>query len=217
MVDISAIAGMVSALKGATDIAKAMKDIHDASTIQSKVIELQSKILDAQASAFAAQDERSSLIEKIRALEAEVAGLKQWDAGKDKYRLKDVGIGAFAYVPQPSADRSEPNHWLCVKCYGNRQRSILQHQGRSLDKRNSIYGCPTCKSTIQVHWSNSPAKAADEKSETHKAPGDVCPKCGKFEYRVERSEPHKEFGDMGGRTHFMKCGECSFEDEKFVG
>lgn len=43
MVDMSAIAGMISALKGASDITKAMVDLRDAAAVQGKVIELQGK------------------------------------------------------------------------------------------------------------------------------------------------------------------------------
>src|SRR5437660_1565624 len=113
MVDISAIAGAVSALKGAADITKAMVGLHDARAIQAKVWELNNRVLEAQSSTFAAQDERSAHIERIRALEAEVADLKAWGAEKQNYELKEVYAGAFAYALKPETRRAEPAHWLC--------------------------------------------------------------------------------------------------------
>jgi hypothetical protein len=98
MVDISAIAGVMTALRGVTDISKAMIDLRDGAMIQAKVIELQGAILAAQSSAFAAQDERAALIARVSELEKEVASLKAWDAEKQNYELKDIGNGVLAYA-----------------------------------------------------------------------------------------------------------------------
>lgn len=137
-----------------------MIGLRDTQMIQAKVIELQSLILDAQSNAFAAQEERAALIDEARALKEEVARLKHWDAGKDNYRLTKLAIGAFAYTPRPNIEGGDPPHWLCVKCYDNRQRSVLQYQGHVSSQRESVYGCSTCKSTIQVSWSCNPDKLA---------------------------------------------------------
>jgi hypothetical protein len=48
MVDVSAIAGVMSSLKVAGDITKAAVGLRDAQALQSKVIELQGVILSAQ-------------------------------------------------------------------------------------------------------------------------------------------------------------------------
>ena len=222
MVDISAIAGMLSALKGATDISKAMLDLRDGQLIQAKVIELQFQILAAQSSAFAANDERSALIDRVRSLEEELAGLEKWDTGKDQYRLTQIATGAFAYTPQPNADRAEPPHWLCVKCYDGRQRSVLQYQGRTSNDRESNYACPVCKSTIRVPWNRTPEKVAPESSAEpataakKKPPGDQCPRCKEDEYRLEKSTPHRQMGDMGVNVHHMKCDACGFTEEKLI-
>jgi hypothetical protein len=76
LVGVGEIAGLMSSLKAAKDIAQTMVGVRDAAAFQEKRIELQSKILDAQNSAFAAQDERSTFIERIRELEEELARLK---------------------------------------------------------------------------------------------------------------------------------------------
>ena len=79
------------------DISKAMIGLRDAQAVQAKVIVLNTMILEAQGSALSANEERSALIDRIRKLETELAGLKAWEAEKQRYQLKDFGGGTFAY------------------------------------------------------------------------------------------------------------------------
>jgi hypothetical protein len=70
------------------DIAKAMKGVHDATLLDNKVFELQRAMLETQQSVFAANEERTELIERIRELEKEISGLKQWEAEKRNTNFK---------------------------------------------------------------------------------------------------------------------------------
>jgi hypothetical protein len=150
MVDISAIAGMVSALRGATDITKAMIDLRDGAMIQSKVIELQSAILAAQSNAFAAQDERATLIAQVSQLEKEVADLKAWDAEKQHYDLQDIGNGALAYVLKDTVHGYGPPHQICANCYTEGHKSILQRHQTNIG-RFEYFMCHRCGGTIWPH------------------------------------------------------------------
>jgi hypothetical protein len=60
------------------------------------------------------------------------------------------------YSPKAEPGGSEPNHWLCVKCFDGGQRSVLLNQGRTKDGNDVNYGCPTCRSTITVHYRRGP-------------------------------------------------------------
>jgi hypothetical protein len=149
MVSITDIAGALSALKSAKDIAEAMVSLRDTETFQAKRIELQSKILDAQSGMLAAQDERAALVERIRALEAEIARLRAWDAEKQRYELKRWGHGAFAYVLKESQARGEPIHALCAACYDHGVKSRLQANGDQNAYRHA-WDCPTCKFSLKA-------------------------------------------------------------------
>lgn len=59
-------------------------------------------------------------------------------------------------------------------------------------------------------------RVADLEQKLMRTPGQACPKCGALELRVEKSEPHPEFGTMGARIHHLKCGACGFTDDKFI-
>lgn len=117
MPDITAIAQAFGALKAMKDIAEATIGLRDAAAFRERQIEFQGKIIDAQNALFALQDDRSSLIERIGTLEAKIAGLKAWDAEKDRYQLTEVAPRVFAYVLKPDASSAEPSHWICPACY----------------------------------------------------------------------------------------------------
>lgn len=144
MVDISAIAGMMTALKGAKDIATAMKELRDGTLIQEKVIELNGKILDAQSSAFVANDERTSLIDQVRQLEKRVAELEVWETEKARYVLTNVGDGVLAYRLKAGVEGNETQHLLCAHCFQKGQKSFLQAT-QELKMRRRLHLCPACK------------------------------------------------------------------------
>jgi predicted P-loop ATPase len=147
MPDMSAIATALSSLNAAKDIAQAMIALRDREAFQSKLLEFQSKLLDANSAAFAAQDERSALLESIRNLEKEVASLEAWDAEKQRYELKDVGLGTLAYVVKESMRGAEPPHQICAACYQHRKKSILQPCEINHD---NLLICPECKTQIKI-------------------------------------------------------------------
>ena len=78
MPDLTAIAAAVNALRAAKDIAETMIGLRDTAAFQGKLLEFQSKLIDANNSAFAAQDERSTMLQRISELEKEVTSLKAW-------------------------------------------------------------------------------------------------------------------------------------------
>jgi len=149
MVDVSAIAGTVSALKGAMDISKAMIGLHDAQAMQTKVIELNSKILEAQSSAFSANDERTTLIERVRDLEKEVATLKAWETEKQRYKLSQVAPGLTAYTMKEGMENGEPPHHLCANCYQKGQKRVMQTEHRN-PGHATVLVCHDCGSDLYL-------------------------------------------------------------------
>jgi Zn finger protein HypA/HybF involved in hydrogenase expression len=136
------LAGL-GAFKTMLDTAKALKNMNDAAIRNAAVIELQEQILAAQAA-------QSELVEHVHALETEVTGLKNWDADKQRYELKEVYRGAFAYVLKPAESSVEPTHWLCPTCYNRHQKTILQYKGNPARLRH--YECPACHTTIKENF-----------------------------------------------------------------
>jgi hypothetical protein len=152
--------GITSTLIALKSIKEFIKDIittRDIVVIQSKVSELQSKILEAQDIAFTEQEEKFLLSEKIRSLEKEILEFKNWSAEKDKYYLRNFGVGTIVYaLKDEPMNKGETFHQICANCYEKQQKSILQFKSRSTSD-NSIpqiwyhLFCNNCKSEIQVH------------------------------------------------------------------
>jgi hypothetical protein len=121
--------------------------------IQAKVIELQSAILAAQSGALSAQSEQASLLIRVGELEKEIAQVKAWEAEKQKYELKELKPGNFAYTITDSMRGSEPTHHICANCYSNAFKSILQNEMR-FPGRCDVWACHSCGSAIYIngHW-----------------------------------------------------------------
>ena len=133
--DAAAMTGMITSLRAAAELAKLAVDARDAAVIRAKVIELQREIFAAQSCALTTQQDQFTLLDRVRNLEKENAELKAWDAETEKYQLTDVrknaGFGqegAFAYRLKAMGPSGEPIHFLCAKCFQDREKSILQAQ-----------------------------------------------------------------------------------------
>lgn len=155
MIGVAEIAGVMSSLKAAKDIAETMIGLRNAAAFKAKAIEFQSKIYDAMSAAIVAQEERSSLLQKVGELEKEVARLEAWDAEKQRYELKDVGSGALAYALKNEASGAEPPHWICAKCYEDGKKSILQPETRN-PGRTEWMVCHRCDADIIVVGEREP-------------------------------------------------------------
>ena len=148
MVDIAAVAGVMSSLKATQDIVKAMLGLRDAAMVREKIVELQGAILTAQSDAFEVNAAQTALLERVRELEKQVADLEAWKAEKQRYELKNVALGAFAYALKPEEQGAEPAHWICARCYEHQRRSILQRAG--FERSTEIYRCFECGAAIRT-------------------------------------------------------------------
>lgn len=120
---VAEVFGGIAALKSAFDLARGLKDIDDATRRNAAIIELQQKILDAQQS-------QSELAEKANALEQEVQHLKNWEADKARYQLKEIAIGVVAFAIRDEARAGEPFHLICANCCAGGRKSYLQQPVR---------------------------------------------------------------------------------------
>jgi hypothetical protein len=73
---VAEISAGLTSLRAALDITKATIGLRDAQVFRSKAIELQGVIAEALGQVIEAREAHSAQIDRVRALEAEVAGLK---------------------------------------------------------------------------------------------------------------------------------------------
>lgn len=163
MSELQAAGAALSSLKLAYDLSKAMLDVSGAVKVQGKIFELQREILSAQASAMGAQQAQTTLLSQIDNLEKEIVSLKDWGRDQERYELKAIDTGAFAYMLKPGMERDEPPHWLCAKCFGQRQKSFLQFRGQVSTiaggrGMHAKWGCDTCRGEVMVYYQRKPSE-----------------------------------------------------------
>jgi hypothetical protein len=146
---VAEISAGLTSLRAALDITKAMIGLRDAEAFRAKSIELQGVVLEALEKAIEARESYAVQADRIRALEAELASLKEWDAEKHRYELKQISGGVTAYMLKPSERGGEPPHWLCPNCYGKRKKCFFQDTGADFQRR-SIYMCAECQAKVGV-------------------------------------------------------------------
>ncbi|MBS4097029.1 MAG: hypothetical protein KGZ83_09375 [Sulfuricella sp.] len=139
-------------------LAKAGADIANASDEtkrNAQLIEFQKVIIQLQSSIAAIQVQNSSLVRDKNELEQELRGLKNWETEKQRYELKALGSGVFAYTLKSEASASEPPHWICSRCYHEGKKSLLQSEGDQWGCTK--YLCHSCQSSISVKSSIQPS------------------------------------------------------------
>lgn len=152
MVVAETIAGL-GGLKTAFDIAKTLKDLDDRARRNEAVIDLQQKILTAQ-------EAQATLIKEVSELEEEVARLKTWDTDKQRYELKDLRKGFFAYILKEGMENGDPPHAICTNCYQKGSKSILQCSGH-MSVHDRSWDCPACKTKVKNQWNDMAALIAE--------------------------------------------------------
>ena len=109
--------------------------------------------IDLQREILAAQAQQSALIENVSKLEKEVTALKAWDADKQRYELKDLWRGFFAFIPKEGMENGEPAHAICANCYQRGFKSFLQSSGHPVIHDRS-WDCHACKAKMKNQSNN---------------------------------------------------------------
>lgn len=155
-------AAALEGIKAAVELAKALVDGNASTKVQTASIDLNRQLIEAHRHVVAAIQTEATLVKRVADLEGQLAETKRFVADAGRYPLAQVGTGAFAHVGRPMDDASCPEVWLCAPCFRRHQGEILQLEGRTPDRSNSIYGCPACKARIQVHYTQRPNKSRPE-------------------------------------------------------
>jgi hypothetical protein len=150
--DLGQITAAVSSLKIAGEIAKGLIDLKTGAEVQAKAIELNQKIIDAQHQIFAANATQTTLVERIRELEKEIAAMKAWDAEKQRYQMASPFTGATVFAVKKAMSNGEPAHYLCANCFKAGKPSILQNS-QTKDGWAMLI-CSGCKSEVRTRWRN---------------------------------------------------------------
>ena len=120
----------ITSVRAAYDLTKAMIASRDAKVLAEGTRNLQLILGDAIGKFLEAQQAQMAQPEEIMALKAQVKKFSDWETEKQRYELKDVGHGVFAYMNKPAVGGSEPPHWLCPTCFAKGQKAYFQFSAR---------------------------------------------------------------------------------------
>lgn len=149
MVDLASLNAALTGLNTAANIGNSLLELVRGTKAHDEVIKLNAQILSAQQSAIAANSDQFALLQKVRALEEEVAKLKAWDTEKQNYALQEVGAGNVAYVLKPGVNPSEAMHKLCPNCYARGEKSFLHSTNHQVGRAITLT-CGVCRNEMYV-------------------------------------------------------------------
>jgi hypothetical protein len=148
------IATGIQSLNAAMGLLKTLNAASNQAAINEVKLELQARLFEARDALSAAQDAQATALERIRELEQEIVKLKDWEGEKQRYELREVASGSFAYSLKSTMAGAEPPHWTCPKCYQDGVKSILQKEPGSLTKTHlnipTTYACARCPTKIAM-------------------------------------------------------------------
>jgi hypothetical protein len=142
---VSEVITGLAAFKTMFDIAKSMKDMDDKVRRNAAVFELGEQIIATQARYTAA-------VEQIDELKKELARFETWEGQKQRYEMKQLYRGPFAYILKEGHEGGEDAHALCTNCYERRFKSVLQMSGHG-NVHDRTWDCPSCRMSVKGQWS----------------------------------------------------------------
>ena len=165
MVTGAEIMAAFQGLKTGLGMLQALNATAKAAAINEVKVQLTQHILEAQQALTAAGMAQADAAQRIAKLEQQIAGMEDWETEKQRYQLKAIDAGAFAYMHKAGMECGEPAMWLCQTCFEKRHKSPLQFRGQDRGSgasggrgSHSRWGCNQCKAEVVAHYHRNPSK-----------------------------------------------------------
>jgi hypothetical protein len=142
--DIGAIIGMAgtgaTALKTGTEFLQGAKELlsrkdPDLLALKQLISDVYDELIIAKKAQMAQQDALMELQNQLKKSDA-------FQAEKARYTLTKTELGGFVYALKPGDNGGEPAHDLCVSCFQDEVKSVLQPVDFN------TLGCPRCGSKV---------------------------------------------------------------------
>jgi hypothetical protein len=105
---------------------QSINELRDAGSFQERRIEFFNKLADVTNAVLAAQEERATLLDRIRDLEREIERQEDWKAKEQRYELVSLAPNVVARAPKQGMQATETPHYLCANCFAAKKESYLQ-------------------------------------------------------------------------------------------
>jgi hypothetical protein len=130
----------IGGIKVAMDMAKGLSALKSEAEINQAIIDIQRTLLDAQTAAIEDKERIAGQAVMIQELQTSLKMADDWVEEAKRYILTESEMGTFTYELRPEFSNGETHHRLCVACFGNGKKSILQGE--------RIAECQTCGKRI---------------------------------------------------------------------
>ena len=146
---ITEASAAISSIKAAIDIAKGAAGLKSEAELNLAVIEIQRALLEAQAAAFDDRERQAALQRRVVELETNLAQVHLWEEEKARYKLTECATGALVYALKPESANDDPDHRICVKCFDEDRKTVLQVVRRF--GGGERVECPHCKVKMDLN------------------------------------------------------------------
>lgn len=135
----------ISSLRAAKDIITTIQELRDFDKIMIATTELKERLIETIDGVLAGREQLLALQTKISDLEKECNRLKDWSAEKEKYSLRQITSGNFAYIENDFKGKLKDARKLCCNCFDKTIKSTLQRRDIREGRKISLIcpnGCP---------------------------------------------------------------------------
>ena len=115
----------LAAMKTGIELAHTALDARDDRRAREAVGEISRKMADVNISALGMSERLLAMQAKLEEATEKLAAAEKRLAERDKYVLRAVGRGLFAYAFEPAEGDSTPPHYKCQICHDRGESSIL--------------------------------------------------------------------------------------------
>lgn len=143
---IETVQAAITSLKTVIEITKFINSNENDEKLKERTKELINTIINLQHQMLSIQSDHGKLLQDNDNMRKKLMKLEAWDKEKSNYKLTEICPGVFVYSYKKTNDNTDPEHWLCQKCYNHNKKSILQFDGQSV--AGNIYICHECNNEI---------------------------------------------------------------------
>lgn len=148
---LSEFSTAIGTVKTLSELTALILKIKTSSAVTEKAIESQSAIISLQGSLLQLQDEYQRLLNENTETRAKLKMFEDWESFAARYELVQIDERVYAYALRSKAQRqSEVDHWLCVTCFCQNKKSILQ-RGQTFTTGSCEIICPRCKTMVEIN------------------------------------------------------------------
>jgi hypothetical protein len=141
------IASALAGIKTVSELVTLTLKLKVDSAVTEKAVESQSAIISLQSAVLGVQVQNQELLEENKNLKQKLIDTEKWDEEAQKYTLAKVGgYDSLAYVLKPEYKDTAPEHWLCIYCYEEKRKSMLQRSGSK--EGRALFTCGRCPAEI---------------------------------------------------------------------